>query len=419
MNKLLIKGGKPLSGRIKIAGSKNAALPILAACLLTTEQVVLSNVPHLRDIFSMLEILSDIGMTFSINHAKDLKLKLQLPTQVYVHAKLAKSLRASILLLGPLLTRFKKAIISLPGGCAIGARPIDLHLKGLRAMGAEINIYHNYIYATCTQKLKGANIQLDVASVTATENLIMAATLAEGKTVIHNAAREPEVVDLITFLNKLGAKIQGAGEKTVVIEGVTGLLGGQHFILGDRIEAATFLIAAACTRGKVTVESISPTLMTSVLHKLEQAGTKIKTQKQQITLDASNVNVKAIDIETDFYPGFPTDIQSQMMVFNTTAQGVSKLTENIFENRFLYVPELCRMGADIIIKGRSAICKSVSRLVGTRVTASDLRAAASLVLAGLMTESETVVDCIDYLERGYEFFEEKLLALGANITCLE
>jgi UDP-N-acetylglucosamine 1-carboxyvinyltransferase len=419
MNQLRITGGAPLSGEVAISGAKNATLPILAACLLASEKVTLSNVPHLRDVTAMCELLGEIGVYFEMNAEKHLLLQVGTPIHTIASHELTQKTRASILVLGPLLARFGKAIVALPGGCAIGDRPVDLHISGLEAMGASITIKDNLIYAECATRLQGASIKLHTVSVTATENLMMAATLAKGVTTIKNAAREPEIVDLALFLQKLGANIQGAGTDCIRIQGVEALHGGQYSVLTDRLEAATLLIAAACTRSEITINQIAPQLILSVLQKLEAAGADIQCNANSIYLNAQSRELKAVDVETAPYPGFPTDIQAQMLVFNTMAEGSSKITETIFENRFLHVPELQRMGADVQVQGRTALCKGVKHLIGTRVTASDLRASASLVLAGLMAKGDTIVDKIDYMDRGYEYFEEKLLALGANIHLIQ
>lgn len=416
MHKLSITGGIPLKGSISISGSKNATLPILAACLLTSEPVTLSNVPHLRDVTSMLELLGEIGLRFNMTHQGDLKISLEAPIKPYAHHELTQKIRASILVLGPLLTRFRKTAVSLPGGCAIGRRPIDLHVSGLEAMGAYITIKDSYIYAHCPQRLTGAHIHLHTVSVTATENLMMAAVLAQGITTIENAAREPEVIDLAHFLNYIGARITGIGTEILTIEGVEQLRGGCYSILPDRLEAATLLIAAACTRGEITLNKITPQYMTHVLHKLKETGLEIQTGQQTIHLKATNTDIHAIDIHTTPYPGFPTDLQAPIMVLNTTAKGVSKITESIFENRFLHVAELRRMGANIVLDNRTAICTGVAKLIGTRTRASDLRAAASLILAGLMAEGQTTIESVSYIDRGYEYFEEKLMKLGALIN---
>jgi UDP-N-acetylglucosamine 1-carboxyvinyltransferase len=419
MDQLWITGGKPLSGSVDISGAKNATLPILAACLLASEPVTLANMPHLKDVTAMLELLGELGLRCRLHQNREVTVYLEPPIHTKASYELTYKTRASILLLGPLLTRWGKATLGLPGGCMIGHRPINLHIAGLEAMGAQIRVNNNYIEAFCANGLKGATIVLELVSVTSTQNLMMAATLAKGTTIIRNAACEPEVVDLACFLNTLGAHIQGAGTQTIIIEGVLKLGGGKHTILPDRLEAATLLIAAVCTQGAITVNCISPHLLENVLDKLEIAGAVISRAEQQIALKMETTTVQPIDIQTSPYPGFPTDIQAHIMALNTTSSGVSKITETIFENRFLHVPELRRMGADIKIIGRTAICTGVPHLFGACVMANDLRGCASLVLAALMAKGDTVIKQANYTDRGYEYFEEKFLKLGANIQWVE
>ncbi|MBI5447197.1 MAG: UDP-N-acetylglucosamine 1-carboxyvinyltransferase [Gammaproteobacteria bacterium] len=415
MDKLTIVGQIPLHGEVRISGAKNAALPILTATLLADEPVVLKNVPHLHDVTTTLELLGGMGVQVTINE----KMHVEVDAR-HVHCfdapyELVRTMRASILVLGPLLSRYGQASVSLPGGCAIGARPVNLHIDGMRAMGAEISLENGYIKATSKGRLKGATLVLDLVTVTGTENLMMAAVLAEGTTVIKNAAREPEVTDLAHFLNTLGAKIQGAGTDTLVIEGVDRLKGGEYQILPDRIEAGTYLVAAAITRGQVKVKEIYPELLESVLFKLEEAGAIINTGKNFIELNMAGRRPRAVNIKTAPYPAFPTDMQAQFLALNAVAEGVGSITETIFENRFMHVQEIQRMGAHIRLEGNTAITQGVEFLSGAPVVATDLRASASLVLAGLAAQGQTVVDRIYHIDRGYECIEEKLRQLGARI----
>lgn len=417
MSKLSITGGIPLAGEVSISGAKNATLPILTACLLASEPVILSNVPHLRDVTTMIELLGDMGLQFNVTQQQQMAVEVSTPLTInpYAAYELVRQMRASILVLGPLLARFRNATVSLPGGCAIGSRPVNFHIAGLQAMGAHITLEKGYIHAHCKNGLQGAIIHLEIISVTTTENLMMAATLAKGTTVIKNAAREPEVVDLAHFLVMLGARIQGAGTETITIEGVQQLGGGHHSILPDRIEAATLLIAAACTRGVICIRPIQAELLSTVLQTLEAAGAQIQSDQQSIRLDMRHKSALAVNIHTAPYPGFPTDVQAQIMALNITAEGTSKITETIFENRFMHILELCRMGANIQLQGNTATCVGVKQLSGACVMASDLRASASLVLAGLMAKGETLIDRIYHIDRGYECIEEKLSKLGAQI----
>ncbi|BBQ55053.1 UDP-N-acetylglucosamine 1-carboxyvinyltransferase [Aeromonas jandaei] len=413
MDKFKIDGRCTLNGEVTISGAKNAALPILFATLLCDEEVHLSNVPRLKDVGTTIKLLEMLGATTKVNGNVTV-----LTGAVNNHVapyELVKTMRASILALGPLAARFGAADVSLPGGCAIGARPVNLHVHGLELMGAKITIEDGYIKARVDGRLKGAHILMDMVSVTGTENLMMAATLAEGRTVIENAAREPEVVDLAHFLNALGAKIQGAGTDTLIIDGVERLHGGSYSVQPDRIETGTFLVGAAVTGGKITCRNTDPTLLEAVLVKLEEAGALIEKGEDWITLDMTGRTLKPVTIKTAPYPAFPTDMQAQFTVLNAVAQGTGMITETIFENRFMHVPELVRMGADIELQGNVAICRDTAQLKGAQVMATDLRASASLVLAGFVAEGSTIVDRIYHIDRGYENIEQKLQGLGGRI----
>ena len=414
MDKLLIQGGERLVGEVRIAGAKNAALPILAGTLLAEGQVHLTNVPHLRDITTTLELLGRMGMDFTLGERMTIQADASRVRNFYAPYELVRTMRASILVLGPLLTRFGQAEVSLPGGCAIGARPVNLHIDGLRAMGAEISVGQGYIHAQA-KRLHGARLVLDLVTVTGTENLMMAATLAEGETLIENAAREPEVIDLADFLNGMGARIEGAGTDRIRIQGVERLVGASHRILPDRIEAGTFLVAAAMTGGRVVLRDMRPDLLDAVLGKLREAGAEVDTGPDWISLDMRGRRPRAVNVHTAPHPAFPTDMQAQFCALNSIAEGVGAITENVFENRFMHVPELQRMGADIALEGNIAICRGVPRLTGAPVMATDLRASAGLVLAGLVAEGETLIDRIYHLDRGYDNIEEKLSGLGAII----
>ena len=414
MDKLLIQGGERLVGEVRIAGAKNAALPILAGTLLAEGQVHLTNVPHLRDITTTLELLGRMGMDFTLGERMTIHADANRVRNFYAPYELVRTMRASILVLGPLLTRFGQAEVSLPGGCAIGARPVNLHIDGLRAMGAEISVGQGYIHAQA-KRLHGAHLVLDLVTVTGTENLMMAATLAEGETLIENAAREPEVVDLADFLNGMGARIEGAGTDLIRIQGVERLVGASHRILPDRIEAGTFLVAAAMTGGQVMLRDVRPDLLDAVLAKLREAGAEVDTGPDWISLDMRGQRPRAVNVHTAPHPAFPTDMQAQFCALNCIAEGVGAIAENVFENRFMHVPELQRMGADIALEGNIAICRGVPRLTGAPVMATDLRASAGLVLAGLVAEGETLIDRIYHLDRGYDNIEEKLSGLGATI----
>jgi len=416
MDKLIIQGSGPLSGEIRISGAKNAALPILAAALLSETPVTIGNVPHLHDITTTMSLLGRMGVQLVVDEKMRVEVDTSTIKEYYAPYELVKTMRASILVLGPLLARFGKAEVSLPGGCAIGSRPVDIHLKGLEAMGAKIRVENGYIHAEA-EKLKGARIVLDVVTVTGTENLMMAATLAEGTTILENAAREPEVSDLARFLNKLGANITGIGTDTLIIEGVESLSGNGlvYDILPDRVEAGTYLVAAAATGGKVKLKDVDPSVLDIVLAKLEEAGAKITTGDDWIELDMEGKRAKAVSLKTAPYPGFPTDMQAQFLVLNCMAEGTSIVTETIFENRFMHVHELKRMGVNINLEGNTAVCVGVDSMQGATVMATDLRASASLVIAGLMAKGETIIERIYHIDRGYECIEEKLALLGAKI----
>ena len=414
MDKLRIVGGAELSGEVRISGAKNAALPILAATLLADGPVTLSNVPHLRDITTTMELLGRMGVQLTVDDRMRIHVEAGSARCFTAPYELVKTMRASILVLGPLLARFGQADVSLPGGCAIGARPVNLHIAGLRAMGAEIDVDGGYVRARA-KRLHGARLLMDLVTVTGTENLMMAAALADGETWIENAAREPEVADLAAFLNKMGARIEGAGTDTIRIEGVERLVGTDYRVMSDRIESGTYLVAAAMTRGSIRLRNTRPDLLDAVLSKLRQAGAAIEVGDDWIQLDMAARRPLAVDVHTAPYPAFPTDMQAQFCALNSIAQGVGTVTETIFENRFMHVSELQRLGADIRVEGNVAICHGVERLMAAPVMATDLRASASLVLAGLVAKGETLVDRIYHVDRGYDNIEEKLSALGANI----
>jgi UDP-N-acetylglucosamine 1-carboxyvinyltransferase len=420
MDKLRMVGGTPLKGEVVIAGAKNAALPILCACLLTDQPVVLRNVPDLQDVRTMLKLLQEIGVTINFPDANDrshLVLSAAVIKSSEATYEMVKTMRASILVLGPLLARMHSAKVSLPGGCAIGARPVDQHIKGLKAMGASIKIQSGYIQAETkspTDRLKGASILTDMITVTGTENLLMAATLASGTTILENAAREPEVGDLAELLVKMGAKISGIGTDRLVIEGVEKLHGAEHSVIPDRIEAGTFLCAVAAAGGKVLVKHCRPDTLDAVMVKLKDAGLQMEVGPDWIKASMQS-RPKAVSFRTSEYPAFPTDMQAQLMAVNAVAAGSSTITETIFENRFMHVQELNRLGADIAIEGNTAIAQGVEKLSGAIVMATDLRASASLVIAGLAAQGETQVDRIYHLDRGYDRMEQKLTLLGAKI----
>ena len=413
MDKLIIQGGVPLSGEIRVSGAKNAALPLMCAALLTDEQLTLSNVPHLRDVSTMLRLLAQMGVEVSLDDRLGLSLKAERLSDPLAPYDLVKTMRASILVLGPLLARCGEARVSLPGGCAIGTRPVDLHVKGLAALGAEISVEQGYISAKA-RRLKAARILLDLVTVTGTENLMMAACLAEGTTTLENAAREPEVVDLAQCLSAMGASIKGAGTDVITIEGVARLHGGRHRIMSDRIETGTFLAAAAATGGQVTLHGANAGILDAVLEKLREAGAQLQTGDGSLSLTMRG-RPKGVNVRTAPYPAFPTDRQAQMMALDAIAEGTAVITETIFENRFMHALEMQRLGADIEISGNTAIVRGVPKLQGATVMATDLRASASLVIAGLVAEGETRVDRIYHLDRGYECIEEKLAQLGARI----
>ncbi len=414
MDKLIIQGGVPLSGEIRVSGAKNAALPILAATLLADGPVTVGNVPHLHDITTTMELLGQMGVQLMVDERMNIEVDNRTINEFFAPYELVKTMRASILVLGPLLARHGRADVSLPGGCAIGSRPVHLHIQGLTAMGAEVRVEGGYIRATA-KRLKGVHLPMDMVTVTGTENLMMAATLAEGTTVIQNAAREPEVVDLANCLISMGAQIEGAGTDTIVIEGVTSLSGTRYDILPDRIETGTYLVAAAMTGGRVKLKRTRPDLLEAVLGKLSEAGAEVTVGEDWVTLDMHGARPEAVDVHTSPYPGFPTDMQAQFTAMNCISRGTATITESVFENRFMHVLELQRMGADLKLEGNTAFSQGVDRLTGAPVMATDLRASASLVLAGLVAERETSVARIYHIDRGYETIEEKLAQLGAQI----
>ncbi len=414
MDKLLIKGRGQLSGTVRISGAKNAALPILAGTLLATEPVTVSNIPHLKDVTTTISLLQMMGVRVTIDDQLNVEVDASEVTNREAPYELVRTMRASILVLGPLVARFGEASVSLPGGCAIGARPVNLHVAGLQALGADVSVENGFIKARAA-RLKGAHIVFDMVTVTGTENLLMAAVLADGETVLENAAREPEVADLANFLIVLGANIDGVGSGTLVVHGVDKLGGGDYSVLPDRIEAGTYLVAAAMTGGKIRVVDAAPETLEAVLIKLGEAGAAITTGDDWIELDMQGRRPNSVDIRTAPYPAFPTDMQAQFCALNAVADGIGTITETIFENRFQHVLELQRMGADIQLEGNTAIIKGVERLTAAPVMATDLRASAGLVLAGLAAEGETLVDRIYHVDRGYERIEEKLRQVGASI----
>ena len=414
MDKLIIHGGASLEGEVSISGAKNSALPILSATLLTDQAVTISNVPHLHDITTTIELLGLMGSRITVNERMHIEIDNAQINNFFAPYELVKTMRASILVLGPLLARYGKADVSLPGGCAIGSRPVNIHLQGLIAMGADITTDSGYIRAETKGRLKGAHLTLDIVTVTGTENLMMAATLADGLTIIENAAREPEVKDLANCLNKMGAKISGAGTDHIEIEGVESLHGTEHEILPDRIETGTYLVAAAMTGGTMRLKNTQSILLESVITKLTEAGAKIEIEENAISIDMKGKKPKAVDVHTSPFPGFPTDMQAQFTAMNSIAEGSGIITEAVFENRFMHVHELQRMGADLKLQGNTTITNGVEQLTCAPVMATDLRASASLVLAGLVAEGETVVDRIYHIDRGYETIEEKMSQLGAS-----
>ncbi len=416
MDKLIITGGTQLSGELRISGAKNAALPIMAATLLCEQPVSIGNIPHLHDITTTMQLLGQMGIQLTIDEKMNIEVVSSTITKYEAPYDLVKTMRASILVLGPLLARFGEAHVSLPGGCAIGTRPVDIHLDSLIKMGADIRVEAGYIHAK-TRRLQGCRLVLDKVTVTGTENLLMAATLAEGTTIIENAAKEPEVSDLAHFLNEMGAKISGIDTDILTIEGVEKLAAKDiHYdILPDRIETGTYLVAAAITRGKVKLKDTRPDILDAVLDKLKEAGADITTGEDWIQLDMHGKQPKAVNIRTAPYPAFPTDMQAQFTAMNSVAEGVGIITETVFENRFMHVQEMQRMGADIQLESNTAICKGSEGLTGAPVMATDLRASASLVLAGLVATGDTLVDRIYHIDRGYDHIEEKLAQLGATI----
>jgi UDP-N-acetylglucosamine 1-carboxyvinyltransferase len=414
VDKLLIKGGISLNGTIAVSGAKNAALPILAGTLLSAEPVVVRNVPQLKDVATTITLLQSMGVEVTFDEKLNVEANAGNVADRRAPYELVKTMRASILVLGPLVARFGEADVSLPGGCAIGARPVNLHVQGLEAMGADIVVENGYIHARA-DRLRGAHIVFDTVTVTGTENLMMAAALAEGETILENAAREPEVIDLADFLNAMGARISGAGTSAIRIEGVRELHGTDYTVLPDRIETGTYLVAAAMTGGKIRLDRAAPDQLEAVIAKLQEAGADIQFGDKSIEIDMRGKRPKAVDIRTTPYPGFPTDMQAQFCAMNAMAEGVGTITETIFENRFQHVLELQRMGADIQIEGHTAVCRGVKKLTAAPVMATDLRASAGLVLAGLAAEGETLVDRIYHVDRGYERIEEKLRQLGAEI----
>ncbi len=415
MDKLLISGGKPLAGEIRISGAKNSALPILAGTLLVDGKAILSNLPHLHDITTMIELLGCLGVHVVVDENMLVEVDSRPVTGFTAPYDLVKTMRASILVLGPLVARFGEANVSFPGGCQIGSRPVDLHLRGLEMMGATIEIDGGYIRARAPKGLRGSHIFLDTVTVGGTENLMMAASLARGKTVIENAAREPEIVDLAKFINAMGGDVRGAGTDTLTINGVEKLSGGSYRIMPDRIETGTYLAAAAATRGRVKLKDTDPRLLEAVILKLEEAGAEVTQGDDWITLDTKGKRPRAVSLKTAPYPAFPTDMQSQLMTVIAVSEGVGRVIETIFENRLIQAHELNRMGAAISLEGNTAIVTGVEKLKGAPVMASDLRASASLVIAGLVAEGETLVDRIYHIDRGYECIEEKLQQLGADI----
>ena len=415
MDKLIIEGGVRLEGEIRIAGAKNSALPILAATLLTSDKVTICNLPHLFDITTMLELLGCMGVQPVIDEKLNVEVDSSTITDLSAPYELVKTMRASILVLGPLLAKHKRAEVALPGGCAIGSRPVNLHITALEAMGADIVVEDGYIKASVKDRLKGAHIFMDMVTVTGTENVMMAASLADGQTIIENAAREPEVVDLALCLIAMGADISGHGTDTIVINGVPDLHGCTYSVMPDRIETGTYLIAAAATRGKIKVKDTRPDILEAVLLKLEQAGADVQVGEDWISLDMHGKQPKAVSVRTAPYPAFPTDMQAQFTALNSVASGSGSITETVFENRFMHVHEMNRMGAIIRVEGNTVIVEGSETLKGAPVMATDLRASASLIIAGLVASGETVVDRIYHIDRGYECIEEKLQLLGAKI----
>lgn len=416
MDKLVIHGNKMLSGEVSISGAKNSALPIMAATLLATDNVTIANVPNLKDVNTMKALLGQLGARITVNDNRGLQIDATEVNNFVAPYELVKTMRASILVLGPLLARFGRADVSLPGGCAIGTRPVDLHLKALKMMGADITVDNGFIKARCKSgRLQGRPLVFDTVTVTGTENVLMAAVLAEGKTIIKNAAREPEVIDLAHFLTQMGANISGAGTGTIEVNGVDVLRGGEYTVMPDRIEAGTYLAAAAITRGSITIRHVKPDNLLSLLCKFEEAGAELSLGEDWVSLNMHGQRPQAVNIATAPYPGFPTDMQAQFMALNTVAEGASSVIENIFENRFMHVQELQRMGALIQVNGNTVMVNGVESLTGAPVMATDLRASAGLILAGLAAKGETIVERIYHVDRGYENIEQKLALLGADI----
>jgi UDP-N-acetylglucosamine 1-carboxyvinyltransferase len=417
LEKLLIKGGKSLSGQIDCSGAKNAALPVIAASILSSDDITLKNLPYLQDITTMFELICSMGADISLDEKMNFRLNTSNLSNLEARYELVKTMRASILVLGSMVAKYRYAKIALPGGCAIGSRPVNYHLKALEKLGAEISLNNGYIEAKA-KKLTGANIEFEGVTVTGTENLMMAASLAEGLTTLTNVAKEPEISDLADFLNSMGAKISGAGTEEIRIEGVEELTGTTFKIPADRIEAGTYLVAAAVTNGKITINKIDPKRMGSIIETLQKAGAEVNSNGNSISLDMTKDAIKPVDIITAPFPGFPTDMQAQFTVLNCIGTGESSVTETIFENRFMHVQELNRMGTDITINGTTALINGVDSISGAQVMATDLRASASLILAGLIAKGETIVDRIYHIDRGYERIEEKLSNLGAEIMRL-
>jgi UDP-N-acetylglucosamine 1-carboxyvinyltransferase len=414
LDKLQIRGGVPLEGEVRISGAKNATLPILAGALLADGPVTIGNVPHLQDVTTMIELLGRMGASVTVDERMRIEVDPRTTRETFAPYELVKTMRAAILVLGPLVARYGSADVSLPGGCAIGARPVNIHVAGLQAMGAEVHIENGYIKARAG-RLKGARIVLETVTVTGTENLMMAAALAEGRTILENAAREPEIVDLALFLNAMGAKVSGQGTDTIVIDGVESLHGASYDVLPDRIEAGTYLVAGAITGGRVRARGARAEHLDAVLAKLEEAGATVTRGENFVEVDMRGRRPKSVDIRTAPHPGFPTDMQAQFAALNTVAEGVGTIVETIFENRFMHMLEMRRMGAEIRLEGNTAIIKGVPRLTAAPVMATDLRASASLVLAGLVADGTTEIERIYHIDRGYECIEEKLQGLGAQI----
>tara|TARA_B100000674_G_scaffold112851_1_gene84177 strand:+ start:257 stop:1516 length:1260 start_codon:yes stop_codon:yes gene_type:complete len=417
MEKLLIKGGSSLSGKISCSGAKNAALPMIASTILTNEKVVLKNLPYLQDITTMFELLGSMGAEILLDENMDFTISSFNLNDIQARYELVKTMRASILVLGPLVAKYGKARIALPGGCAIGSRPVNYHLDALKQLGAEIKLKNGYIEASA-KKLIGSNIRFDGITVTGTENIMMAATLAQGETILTNVAKEPEIIDLADMLNTMGANIKGAGTDQITIKGVSELSGTTFTIPADRIEAGTYLVAAAVTQGNITIDSINPNRLMKVINMIERSGSKISYDDNSISISMNKDRPDPVDITTAPFPEFPTDMQAQFSVINAISEGVSNIYETVFENRFMHILELNRMGCDIEVKGNHAIINGVESIYGAEVMATDLRASASLILAGLCAKGETVVDRIYHIDRGYERIEEKLNYLGANIVRL-